>query len=353
MRFDAQNVLSFGRVVGIGFFTFAASLGFQQQTSALNLGKSYHCLQYLKALGNRAQCNGLYMSISRQGNQPSRPQSFSNENHLNTPTVNRNKITLSGGILINTTLILIVAACIRFFSMESAFTSTLTTLTSVFKNISGVLSNLDSIPEFISTKFGLLSNIASLPWQATYIGFPLLIGFFGMMINKLVVQLIFSPLRSVQQQTVEVINNVRMKNKMNSQSKSFYNWINTARQKHDLLVQEMLDINKIFSRIDTDRLTAMMAPKLEPIIDKIIANDVRLVRATKRIPGVPIFYNTILRLRTEVIVRNIISKIKKQPTLYISFQDMIASDNSLQDEIIDGLYQRCEKFIMMSGLLGG
>ena len=119
----------------------------------------------------------------------------------------------------------------------------------------------------------------------------------------------------------------------------------------DVLLNDIIDIKRMFEKIDSDLVASLIAPKLYPVIDQVMVKDVRAVRTAKGIPAVPVVYEVVLRARTQVVVRKVIDRVKEDPTSFIDFKSLVASEVAVHDTLVKSISRRSQRFAVVSGLL--
>jgi len=118
-----------------------------------------------------------------------------------------------------------------------------------------------------------------------------------------------------------------------------------------LLNNDLIDIKRVFEKIDSELVATLVAPKLYPVIDQVMVKDVRAVRRAKGIPAVPVVYEVVLRARTQVVVRKVIDRVKEDPTAFIDFKSLIASEVAVHDTLVKSIMRRSQRFAVVSGVL--
>jgi hypothetical protein len=118
----------------------------------------------------------------------------------------------------------------------------------------------------------------------------------------------------------------------------------------DVLFNDLVDVKKVFEKIDSELVADLISPRLYPIVDQVMVKDVRAVRTAKGIPALPVVYEVVLRARTQVLVRKVIDRVKEDPTQFIDFKSLIASEVAVHDQLIKLLTKRSRRFAVVSGV---
>jgi hypothetical protein len=237
------------------------------------------------------------------------------------------------------------------------------------------------IVSYLATFLSLMSRIAKdvLPVGADsriiYLSVPVAFGIVGLIYNKLVAKFVLAPVRLIRTsnaqpvtqwsitvnsktlQTDRRLNSMisKAKRQRQQQAKDVLKFLKSVKRPDvsSAVMRKMVDVKAVFSRIDSEKVAEMITPKLFPVVDKILKDDVFVMRAAKRLPVVPRVYDAVLKARTQVVVRKVIDRVKEDPEQFLDFKSIIASELAMHQNMVDSLSRRCEMFILIGGLWSG
>ena len=174
--------------------------------------------------------------------------------------------------------------------------------------------------------------------------------------NKLAVWMIFNPIEFVGKEWLK---------RKEGQPGTLFGWqgIVPAKVKKmggdiaNTILNDLLDVRSVFSKIDSELLAKLLTPKLFPIADAVVkkrvfgTDKIRLSDA----PGE--FYEGILRKRLRVSIKRVIDRIKADPEDYVDIRSLVTRELTRDKQLVVDLFQRCGrdelKFIVNIGLWGG
>jgi hypothetical protein len=120
------------------------------------------------------------------------------------------------------------------------------------------------------------------------------------------------------------------------------------------VTNDMGELTHAFNLIDTEHLAALLAPGIFTVVDQVMSDDVRAVRAAKGIPTVPRVYEAVLRTRTQALLKRVLDRIfKNDPTAFVDFRTLLASAAAVQEQSSKTLMRRVGRFVGMSGFIAG
>jgi uncharacterized membrane protein YheB (UPF0754 family) len=192
-------------------------------------------------------------------------------------------------------------------------------------------------------------------WRGIYATIPIFSGIINMATNKLAVFMIFSPLN---------FKGKEFPSRKEGQPGTLIGWQGIVPSKvkkmasdiADTVLTDLLDLNEVFSRIDSTILATLLTPKLSSVIDIIIKKEI-FGDGNKNLSQFTSLYEKVIKDKTQTIVKRLIDKIKKNPSRYIDVKQMVVDDLVADKQLICDLFQKCGreelKFIVSTGLWGG
>ena len=202
-------------------------------------------------------------------------------------------------------------------------------------------------------------------WFGIYATIPLIAGIVNMITNKISVWMIFNPVKYA---------GVELVKRPEGSPLGAFGWqgIVPARVSRmgpniaETLVS-LVDLKRIFSRMDSSKLASVISPQLEPLVDRFVRNKLKDPETNPLLMSFPSdsniytsfsnYYKTALSTRLQRAVQYIIEQVQIVPEKYLDLQGAVV-DTLLSDKrIICALFQACGKrelvFIVNFGLLGG
>lgn len=198
-----------------------------------------------------------------------------------------------------------------------------------------------------------------------YATIPLIAGIVNMITNKVSVWMIFNPINYAGLEILE---------RPEGSPFGFLGWqgIVPSRVKSmgpDIAktLISLVNLRRVFNRLDSSRLASMISPKLEIVVDSFVKRKladpetnpmlISLGKDSHIYSGFGNFYQKTLSVRLKGAVENIIRTVQMDPEKYLDLEGSIV-DTLVQDKrIICKIFQTCGKseldFIVKFGLFGG
>lgn len=165
--------------------------------------------------------------------------------------------------------------------------------------------------QFVATKAAAKFTKAG-GWRGIYATIPIISGLLNLATNKLAVWMIFSPIEFVGK---------ALWPRQEGQPGTLFGWqgIVPAKVKKmggdiaDLLLNQLLDIKAIFSRLDSVRLAKLLTPRLTPTVSAITKQEFFGSTTWDLGEGWNEIYDGVIKQKTESIMIRIVSQVRLLP----------------------------------------
>lgn len=125
----------------------------------------------------------------------------------------------------------------------------------------------------------------------------------------------------------------------------------------DTLLNDLLDLKAVFSRVDSDVLSTLICPRIIIEADMIIKKEIFGTEEKELNEWNNNIYQKIVKNKTKSVIKRLIDTIKKDPEKFLDVKEMVVNDLIVDKSLIVSLFQKCGKnelqFIVYTGLIGG
>lgn len=202
-------------------------------------------------------------------------------------------------------------------------------------------------------------------WFGVYATIPLIAGIVNMITNKISVWMIFNPINYAGLELIK---------RPEGSPLGIFGWqgivpARVSRMGPDIAktLISLVNLRRIFNRLSSEKMTSVISPELEPLVDKFVRNKLKDPETNPLLvsfasdsgvySGFNSFYKKTLANRLSGAVNYIIRTVQMDPEKYLDLQESVVDALVKDKRIICELFQACGKseldFIVKFGLGGG